>query len=65
MNERTFQRRKGERLPLKGIRLWRWKFAILIYRIGCVVSGRHYYLQEWDENWKVWFCPHCDWTDDR
>jgi hypothetical protein len=48
-----------EQFPLKGIRLWRWKLALFLYRLGCRVSGRHIHLYEHDDMYNVWFCPHC------
>lgn len=54
-----------ERMPLTGFRLWRWKTALRIYSFGCWVSGRHEYLYQFDEDWKVWYCPHCGWAEDH
>ena len=54
-----------EQFPLTGIRLWRWRVALLLYRLGCRVSGRAYHLLVWDDAWKVWYCPHCGWADDH
>lgn len=50
---------------LTGIRLWRWKLALLIYGIGCRVSGRQEALVEYDELWKVRYCPRCGWAEDH
>ena len=57
--------RMRESLPLTGVRLWRWKLALIFYRFGCRLSGRHEALIEYDEVWKIRYCPHCGWLPDE
>lgn len=52
---------RKEKMPLTGIRLFRWKIAIVCYKLGCKISGRHKSLLKYDKEWKDWYCPHCGW----
>lgn len=52
----------SESLPLRGVRLWRWKAACHLFRIGCWVGGRHEHTLEYNADWHERYCPHCGWT---
>lgn len=61
---RTYKDQPREKLPLRGWRLRRWKMACRIFRIGCLVGGRHERTLKYDEVWREWFCPRCGWVPD-
>lgn len=56
---------KGELLPLRGIRLWRWRLACRIFQFGCWVGGRHRQTLEYNKDWHELYCPHCGWMPDE
>lgn len=57
--------KKQPKFPLKGVRLWRWRFAIRLHRIGCWIGGNHAWTVVYDEQWKVHYCPHCGRASDH
>jgi hypothetical protein len=55
----------GYDFPLTGIRLWRWKLALKIYRLGCLIGNRHKWDLEYEEDWKEYYCPQCGYTKEE
>jgi hypothetical protein len=55
---------QGERLPLKGLRYWRWVAALRICNFACFIGGRHRWTLEWNREWKTYHCTVCGQTEE-
>jgi hypothetical protein len=54
-----------ELLPLKGLPLYRWRLACKIFRLGCLIGGRHKHTLAYETSWKEYYCPHCGWLPEN